>query len=196
MRNLRGRLKDYDPFGLSDAKRREQEARAAQSVANEAQRNANRPRVDYAKIVNSLPQSDMAGTLFATPTAIPLPLVTANEIVAQLKKAGLSVTNVQSVKAPNATWQATQQFQISIQSDNQTGTFTILSYSTAAQAGQDAFRANLSKDYKTWGMTQVSNLLILWPSETRLTLSKQVGDKLKDFLIRPYRMKLFGNPPY
>ncbi len=59
LRNLRGRLKDYDPFGLSDAKRREQEARAAQSVANEAQRNANRSRVNYAKIVNSLPQSDM-----------------------------------------------------------------------------------------------------------------------------------------
>ncbi len=54
------------------------------------------------------------------------------------------------------------------------------------QARKDAFRVSLSKDYKTWGLMQVSNLLVLWPSETLPTLSKQVGNKLAALAIALY----------
>jgi hypothetical protein len=113
---------------------------------------------------------------------VPLPYVTVSDVLAYMKKDGVPLDDVQALKVPDNVWQAKQGARFTVQSNDGSSTFLLLSYETTSQAGQDASRVKLAPLYSQWTATQVSNILLLAapgsPKAMMTMLVAEVNNKL------------------
>lgn len=122
-----------------------------------------------------------------TPTYVPLPTVTAADVLKHLRQVGVAVINVQTLSVPNTTWAAKQGVQFEARQGDTSGIFLILSYDPASQAGVDAFRAGSDAHFKQWQLAQLNNILLLSAPSTSNALNQAIGSHLTQYLVAPYR---------
>lgn len=124
------------------------------------------------------------------PTDIPLPLVSANDVISYLKKVGVPISNVRTLPTAGSFWQAKQQIEFDVQRDKDKGSFIVLSYASVQQSTGDELNVSLSGNrgkYKNWQTIQLSNIIVAIPPDTSPNLSKEIGSHLYSYLIVPYR---------
>jgi len=122
-----------------------------------------------------------------TPTFVSLPIVSAIEVLKHLRQVGVAVTNVQTVTVPNQTWTAEQAVQFDARQGDVSGTFLMLSYDSAANAGIDAFKAGGDAKFKQWHLSQINDVLLLSAPSTPSALNQTIGSHLTQYLVAPYR---------
>jgi len=122
-----------------------------------------------------------------TPTFVPLPTVSATDVLKHLRQVGVTVTNVQTLTVPNATWAANQGIQFEARQGSDSGTFLVLSYGSVSQTGVDAFKASSDAHFKQWQLAQINNILLLSTPNTSATLIQAIGSHLTQYLVAPYR---------
>jgi hypothetical protein len=118
---------------------------------------------------------------------IPLPVVSASAVVDHFKETGMPVTNQRAFAAPNSAWTAKEEIQFDVQRGADKGTFIMLSYESAAQAGLDGFTATSSAKFKNWKVMQYSNILTLASPDTAKPIYAEMGNSLTQYLVAPYR---------
>ena len=122
-----------------------------------------------------------------TPTFVPLPTVSAADVLKHLRQVGVAVTKVQTLTVPNATWAANQGVQFEARQGSDSGTFLVLSYGSVSQTGVDAFKAGSDPHFKQWQLAQINNILLLSAPNTPVTLIQAIGSHLTQYLVSPYR---------
>jgi len=88
---------------------------------------------------------------------IPLPVLSAADVINQLKSRGVSVVSSHEFAVPSSIWKANQEFQINVTNQGNNGVFIILSYPSKAYTIPDIIRARNSATFKEWQLTTGSN---------------------------------------
>src|SRR5258708_5896088 len=122
----------------------------------------------------------------AMPALAALPVVSAGDVVAYLKKADFPVSNVRSLAVTGDQWLATEETHVEAQQGTHKGLFVILSYPSADQKVPDIFKAARGK-FKTWKVISASNILILVSPDTAPALSQALGSHIAQYIFAPYR---------
>ncbi len=130
-----------------------------------------------------------------TATLLPLPIMSANEVVAYLKKSGIPIINAQEYAVPNESWQAHQEIQFDVYRGAAKGTFIVLSYPSSESKVPDIFRAGYSGKFREWKLIEASNILILISPETSQDLKNDMGSHITQLLLAPYRPFLSTTTP-
>lgn len=123
----------------------------------------------------------------AQATLRPLPVTNAENVASYLKAVGLPLMDLREFAGPDGTWGARQIVQFETRRLGDKGTFIILSYDRASQAGPDIFRATSHPVFKAWKLTAISNILVLASPKTPPLLIQEINSHLTRYLIAPYR---------
>src|SRR5258708_26873277 len=122
----------------------------------------------------------------AMPALAALPVVSASDVVAYLKKADFPVSNVRSLAVTGDQWLATEETHVEAQQGTHKGLFVIVSYPSADQKVPDIFKAARGK-FKTWKVISASNILVLVSPDTAPALSQALGSHIAQYIFAPYR---------
>lgn len=123
----------------------------------------------------------------AQPNLPPLPIVTANDVLAYLKKAQVPITSAHELALTGEAWLANAEIQLDLRQGDALGTFLILSYSSSQAMMLDTFRVGTSAKFKHWKVMSESNVIILASPETAQSLRDEIGIHLTQYLAAPYR---------
>ncbi len=126
----------------------------------------------------------------ATPTAVPLANRSAADVLGYLKAMPVTLSAVQTLAVPNATWQAAQGAQFTAQVGAKSGAVTLLSYASVGSAGVDAFKATNAAAFSGWAIVQLANVLLISPSGTDADVLNALESHLTTYLLAPYRAYL------
>jgi hypothetical protein len=121
-----------------------------------------------------------------TPTVVPLPVRSAAEVMTQLQRVGVTAQAVQTIPAPNPTWQASQALQFKIGPS----VFLLLSYVDMDAASADASKATNSGAFKTWQVIQVANVILAALPGADAAMVSALTSHLTTYLVAPYRPSL------
>jgi len=122
-----------------------------------------------------------------SPTFVPLPTTTANDVLAEFRKLDATITNVKPLKVPNTSWAAVQGVQFDVVRDKQVAQMLLLSYDSDDKAGADAFKARYTEQYGKWSMSQVSNVLLVVSPASDPHIANEFVQCLSSLLLVPYR---------
>lgn len=125
----------------------------------------------------------------STPTPEPtlaLPRVTANDVVAYLRKAGVPISGLQSLEMPSESFEAAQALQFSVLRQPDQGFFMVLSYEND-RLGLNAFSATNSEKWAKWSINEFSNILVLTSPESASPIRTEILSHIMTFMLGPYR---------
>lgn len=127
------------------------------------------------------------GAAIAPATMAPIPTVSAGNLFNYLLTVKLPISNLRSLPVPNTDWKGQQGIEFDVQQGNEKGTFIVVSYASQGDLAADSVKAQLNPRYKTWRISQVSNLLMLIAPDTSPMILDMVGSHLSQFALAPYR---------
>ncbi len=128
-----------------------------------------------------------SGNAAPAPSQVPLPIVSAQDVISYLRLAGVPVLGIRSLSVPNETWGATQEFQFDVQRGDQKGIFLVLSYPSPGLVGMDSFSARLSKRFKGWQQLTRSNILLLISPDSAKAIGDEITNHVSQYTTAPYR---------
>ncbi len=131
--------------------------------------------------------SNSASIPLPTPTFVPLPNVTAMNIVDYLGKVGLSAANLRQYDPQTDAWRAMEELEFNLQRGADKVEVIALSYPTSAAKMPDVFRAHSSSKFKTWQMLTVANMILLISPDSSPGLSQDLTSHVMQFTLAPYR---------
>jgi len=121
-----------------------------------------------------------------TPTRTPAPtlvLYTASDLLTRFAATGLAITKREPLKG----WSASEAFRVELSSGADHATFLLLSYTSVAAAGADAYLTARNPDYAQWTLTQVSNILLLVSPESATSMRERPAALLAQVVTLPVR---------
>jgi hypothetical protein len=123
-----------------------------------------------------------------TPNAtLPIPTVSAGDLFSYLLKVKLPISNLRSLPVPNNEWKGQQGIQFDVQQGGEKGTFIVVSYDRPEIVSADVVRTKLNPRYKSWEVSQMTNLLILIAPDTSPIVLNTISSHLSRYIIAPYR---------
>jgi hypothetical protein len=127
------------------------------------------------------------GSTSSATAPVPIPTVSAGSLFNYLLSVKLPISNLRSLPVPNSDWKGQQAFQFDVQQASDKGTFIVVSYDSQSDLAADAVKTRLTSRYKTWQVSEITNLLVLISPDTSLSVLNTVGSHLSQFAIAPYR---------
>ncbi len=120
-----------------------------------------------------------------TPTLAPLPIVSASNVIAYLKKVDVPITGDRELAIPAGSWRASQEIEFKVRRADKSGLFIILSYKSSDHKITDIFRA--SGRLKNWKMLDVANILMFVSPDSEQGIREEISSHIIQYLLAPYR---------
>src|SRR5579859_5008867 len=117
----------------------------------------------------------------------PLPVVSAADVIAQLKKVHEPIVAEQGFSAATNLWLARDEIQFNVLRGDKKGTFIVMSYSSPADKGPDLFRLSLDSKFVGWDHTSLANITLLISPDSAPEIRNEIESHIKQFLLAPYR---------
>jgi hypothetical protein len=118
-----------------------------------------------------------------------IPSVQPEQVILQLKQAGVSVTRVTTGSMGNGdqNWHAQEVVQFEVHDGASHGKFTMLSYDSPSTKALDFGAFALDPRYQNQTITEQANILLIASSDTDKTINTEVKSQMVSLLTAPYR---------
>jgi hypothetical protein len=122
-----------------------------------------------------------------TATFVPVPNITAMNIVDYLGQVGLSAANIREYNPQTDAWRAVEELEFNLQQGSDKAEVIALTYPSSDAKMPDVFKARRSDKFKTWQLLTVSNMILLISPESSPSLSQDLTSHVMHYAVGPYR---------
>jgi pSer/pThr/pTyr-binding forkhead associated (FHA) protein len=124
-----------------------------------------------------------------TPTVQTITFVKASDAFSYFRKVGIAVSNFEEINTPNSTWNAIEEIRFDVVQADDRGTMLLLRYDSPAKAAADASKTSQLGSLKKWKIVQVTNFLVVSFPDTPQSISANILNQLKQYLIQTGNMR-------